>query len=82
MTDPQENTPRLDWSESTYIGDGVYAHHDDRGYVWLRTYRDDTPHVIALDYQTLKGVARYLFRHYPAETTNIFKPPESGNQPR
>ena len=35
-----EPISQLDWNAATYIGDGVYAHHD--GYqVWLLTDRSD-----------------------------------------
>ena len=78
MATPPDNISGLDWTESTHIGDGVYARSDDRGHVWLRTDRGLIPHVIALDYQTLKGLARYLYQHFPDETTDIFGPPNSG----
>ena len=61
-----EPISELDWSESTYIGDGVYVLRDDaRAMFWLRTDRDFTPHVMAFDADTLASLVKWLNRQYP-----------------
>ena len=72
MVQPYEPISQLDWSGSTYIEDGVYAHTRNE-YLWLRTDRGTTPHVIALDYHVLESLVRYLFRTFPEEAEEVFQ---------
>ena len=59
---PYEPVSGLDWRGSTYIGDGVYAMADrSKGvpFLWLRTDRDNGPHVIAFEPCEWTALARF-----------------------
>jgi hypothetical protein len=48
-----------------YLGDGVYAHLDAAGQIWLRTERDNGWHELALDVDTFRALIRYARAVWP-----------------
>ena len=72
----------MDWSNSRYLGDGIYVmRKDEMSQVWLRTDREEqATHVIAFEYQTLESFIGFLVREYPEEMEQMIQKARARNK--
>ena len=59
--EPIDNVLRINWSDSHYLGDGVYTTRVD-GDIALRTDHGDQHHVIVLEPEMLEDLNRFADR--------------------